>query len=80
MTRPLTYERIDQISSGVIEHGALSASVVLADLISIFDAAVERRLTESLIAAKIVIGCFRYYKLCYAFVKMCNHLFSCLYE
>ena len=47
MTRPLTGERIDQASSGVIEHVALSACVVLVDLISIFNAAVERRLRET---------------------------------
>ena len=46
MTRPLKYERIDQASSGVIEHGAFGACVVLVDLISILDAAVERRLSE----------------------------------
>ena len=46
MTRPLTGERIDLTSSGVIEHVAFSACVVVVDLISIFDAAVERRLSE----------------------------------
>ena len=58
MTRPLTYERIDQASSGVIEHGAFGACVVLVDLISILDAAVERRLSEIPSSKKNVIGVF----------------------
>ena len=52
MTRPLTGERIDQTSSGVIEHGALSTCVELVGLISIFDAAVEGRLSENLFSVK----------------------------
>ena len=56
MTRPLTGERIDLTSSGVIEHGTFSACVVLVDLISIFDAAVERRLSEIPSSEKNVIG------------------------
>lgn len=52
MTRPLTGERIDQTSSGVIERGALSACVVLVGLMSIFDAAVKCRLSKNLFSAK----------------------------
>lgn len=50
MTRPLKGERVDQTSPGVIEHGAQAHStcVVLVGLISIFDAAVEGRLSENL--------------------------------
>lgn len=52
MTRPLTGESIDQTSSGVIEHGALSTCVVLVGLISIFDAALEGRLIENPFSVK----------------------------
>ena len=80
MTRPLTYERIDQASSGVIEHVALSACVVLVDLISIFNAAVERRLRETPPLQKMSSGCFRCYELYYGFVKTINHFCPSLYK
>ena len=80
MTRPLTGERIDLTSSGVIEHGAFSACVVLVDLISIFNAAVERRLSETPPLQKMSSGCFRCYELYYGFVKTSNHFCPGLYK